>query len=136
MLLLQPEAERIRCADALDGTHGSQQVFSSVSLRIYNHRPGNETQTDPGPVQRMHCSSLGWVTADTRGVRKHEQGQFLLLLVVLTRDLQSLKSDFSQERGVMLSAFLLFLFRARNQSPERLQPESLKGTGCCFRANI
>lgn len=69
-------------------------------------------------------------------MRKHEQGQFLLLLVVLTGDLQSLKSDFSQERGVMLNAFLLFLFRARNQSPERLQPESLKGTGCCFRANI
>lgn len=71
------------------------------------------------PVQRMHCSSLGWVTADTRGVRKHEQGQFPLLVVVLAGHLQSLKSDFSQEKSVTLSALLLFLFRARNQSPER-----------------
>lgn len=49
MLVVQPEAGRTRCVNALDGTQGSQQVFSSVSLRIYNHRPGNETQTDPVP---------------------------------------------------------------------------------------
>lgn len=49
----------------------------------------------------------------------HEQGQFLLLVVVLAGDLPSLKSDFSQERSVMLSALFLFLFSARNQSPER-----------------
>lgn len=119
MLVVQPEAGRTRCANALDGTHGSQQVFSSVSVRIYNHRPGNETQTDPVPGAEMHCSSLGWVTADTQGVRKHKQGQFPLLVVVRAGDLQSLKSDFSQENSVTLSALLLFLFRARNQSPER-----------------
>lgn len=58
------------------------------------------------------------MTADTRGVRKHEQGPFPLLVVVLAGDLQSLKSDFSQ-KSVTLSALLLFWFRARNQSPER-----------------
>lgn len=46
MLVVQPEIGRTRCPD---GSHGSQQVFSSVSLRIYNHRLGNETQTDPVP---------------------------------------------------------------------------------------
>lgn len=118
MLVVQLESGRTRYANALHCTHGSQQVFFSVSLRIYNHRPGNETQI-LCPAQRMHCSSLGWVTADTRGVRKHEQGPFPLLVVVLAGDLQSLKSDFSQEKSVTISALLLFLFRARNQSPER-----------------
>lgn len=71
------------------------------------------------PVQRVHCSSLGWLTADTQGVSRHGQGQFPLLPVVLAGDLQGLKSDFSQEKSATPSALLLFLFRARNQSPER-----------------
>lgn len=34
MLVVQPQAGSTKWANALGGTHGSQQVFSSVSLRI------------------------------------------------------------------------------------------------------
>lgn len=47
------------------------------------------------------------------------RGQFPLLVLVLAGDLQSLKSDFSCEKTVTLGALLLFLCRARNQSPEQ-----------------
>lgn len=33
VLVVQPQAGSTRCANALGGTHGSQQVFSSVSLK-------------------------------------------------------------------------------------------------------
>jgi len=32
---------------SLDGTHGSQQVFSNVALSIYKYGPGNETPNNP-----------------------------------------------------------------------------------------